>query len=160
MFETECAPFQYFVHQGGDSPQPGHSLPFVRLSYAQPVFVVRRRWSAAHSDASRGRRARRPSHLFSIGIQGVLEEVATHLEDGEQLCAFLDDVYLLCEPARVEPLYEVLEEAMMRIAGIRLRQGKTRAWNKAGVVPNDIMNVGAEAWQPEGIIVFGDSNWK
>ena len=49
--------------------------------------------------------------LFSIGIQGVLEEVATHLEDGEQLCAFLDDVYLLCEPARVEPLYKVLEEA-------------------------------------------------
>ena len=40
--------------------------------------------------------------LFSIGIQGVLEEVATHLEDGEQLCAFLDDVYLLCESARVE----------------------------------------------------------
>ena len=30
--------------------------------------------------------------LFAIGIQGVLEEVATHLTDGEQLCAFLDDV--------------------------------------------------------------------
>ena len=43
--------------------------------------------------------------LFAIGIQGVLEEVATHLVDGEQLCAFLDDVYLLCEPERVEPLY-------------------------------------------------------
>ena len=54
--------------------------------------------------------------LFSIGIQGVLEEVATDLEDGEQLCAFLDDVYLLCKPARVEHLYMVLEEAMMRTA--------------------------------------------
>ena len=56
--------------------------------------------------------------LFSIGIQGVLGEVATHLVDGEQLCAFLDDVYLLFGPARVEPLYKVLEEAMLRIVGI------------------------------------------
>ena len=92
---------------------------------------------------------------FQSGIQGVLEEVATHLEDVEQICAFLDDVYLLCKPARVEPLYKVLEEAMMRIAGIRLHQGKTRALNKAGVVPDDIMNVGAEAWQLEGDHCFG-----
>ena len=63
--------------------------------------------------------------LFSIGIQGVLEEVATHLEDGEHICAFLYDVHLLCKPARVEPLCKVLEETMMRIAGVRLHQGKT-----------------------------------
>ena len=93
--------------------------------------------------------------LFLIGIQGVLEEVATQLEDGEQLCAFLDDVYLLCQPARVEPLFKVLEEAMMRIAGIRLHQGKTLAWNKAGVMPDNIMDIGAEVWQPEGITVLG-----
>ena len=55
----------------------------------------------------------------------------------------------------MEPLYKVLEEAMLRIAGIRLHQGKTRTWNKAGVVPNDIRNVGVEAWQPEGITVLG-----
>ena len=57
-------------------------------------------------------------------------------------------------PARVEPLYKVLEEAIMRIA-VRVHQGKTRAWNKAGVVPDDITNVGAEAWQPQGITVLG-----
>ena len=72
-------------------------VPFVRLSYAQPSQCS---WfdedGAAHTDPSRGR-ARRPSHAtsLSIGIQGVLEEVATHLEDGEQFCAFLDDVCLL-----------------------------------------------------------------
>ena len=32
--------------------------------------------------------------LFSIGIQGALEEVSTLLEVGEHLCAFLDDVYV------------------------------------------------------------------
>ena len=44
---------------------------------------------------------------------------------------------------------------MLRIAGVRLHQGKTRTWNKAGVVLNDIRNVGVEAWQPEGITVLG-----
>ena len=43
----------------------------------------------------------------------------------------------------------------MRIAGIRLHQGKTRAWNKAGVMPDNIMDIGAEVWQPEGITVLG-----
>ena len=37
--------------------------------------------------------------LFSIGIQGALEEVS---DPGEQLCAFLDDIYALCQPRRVE----------------------------------------------------------
>ena len=36
--------------------------------------------------------------LFSIAIHAALEEVVSHLEDGEQLCAFLDDVYVLCLP--------------------------------------------------------------
>ena len=133
-------------------------LPFVRLSYAQPSQYswydedgVRR--TVTQAEGGEQGDPLMPL-LLSIGIHGVLEEVATHLEDGEQLCAFLDDVYLLCEPARVEPLYKVLEEAMMRIAGIRLHQGQTRAWNKAGVVPNDILNVGAEAWQLEGITVL------
>ena len=46
--------------------------------------------------------------LFAIGIQGVLEEVAIHLVDGEHMCAFLDDVYLFCQPARVEALCKML----------------------------------------------------
>ena len=33
--------------------------------------------------------------LFSMGIKGALEEVAASLLPGEQLCAFLDDVYLV-----------------------------------------------------------------
>ena len=93
--------------------------------------------------------------LFSVGIQGVPEDVATHSVDGEQLCAFLDDVYLLSGPARVEPLHKVFEETMLRIAGIRLHQGKTRVGNSAGVVPDNIAEVGQEAWQPDGITVLG-----
>ena len=63
--------------------------------------------------------------LFAIGIQGALEEVSGSLEDGELLCAFLDDVYLLCAPERVRFLFDLLAEALMRHAGIQLHQGKT-----------------------------------
>ena len=76
--------------------------------------------------------------VFSIGIQGALEEVAESLRCGEQLCAFLDDVYLLCEPSRVKALYTWLSEALTRTTGIQLRQGKTRAWNNAGIIPDNI----------------------
>ena len=68
---------------------------------------------------------------LSIGIQGALEEVAAELLPGEQLSAFLDDVYLLCDPSRLKVLYELLEEALSRVAGIQLHQGKTRVWNRA-----------------------------
>ena len=63
--------------------------------------------------------------LFSIGIQGALEEVSTLLHAGEQLCAFLDDVYIVCQPDRVRFLHDQLGEALFRVAGIRLHEGKT-----------------------------------
>ena len=50
--------------------------------------------------------------LFSIGIQGALEEVARSLEPGEQLCAFLDDVYLLCQPSRVNIVHGVVRRVV------------------------------------------------
>ena len=54
-------------------------LPFVRLSYG--------RLSTQAEGGEQGEPLM--PLLFSIGIQGALEEVATHLVDGEQLCAFL-----------------------------------------------------------------------
>ena len=93
--------------------------------------------------------------LFSIGIQQALEEVAAALVPGEQLSAFLDDVYLLCQPARVKPLFKLLERALLRCAGIELHQGKTKTWNRAGVVPDNIGEVRDDAWHPEGITMLG-----
>ena len=46
--------------------------------------------------------------------------------------AFLDHVYLLCPPARVQPLFKVLSEVLLRHAGILFHQGKTKTWNKVG----------------------------
>ena len=57
--------------------------------------------------------------LFSIGIQGALEEAAPA---GEQLCAFLDNIYVLCQPHRVKTIYDDLARCLVRVAGIRLHQ--------------------------------------
>ena len=104
-------------------------LPFVRLSDAQHSQYSWYDDEAERRTVTQVEGGEQPDPLmpllFSIGNQGVLEEVATHLEDGEQSCAFLDDVYLLCEPARVEPLDKVLEKPIMRIVGVRLHQGET-----------------------------------
>ena len=81
--------------------------------------------------------------LFSIGIQGALEEVAIALLPSEQLC----DVHLLCEPSRVKELYVLLADALI--------QGKTRAWNRGGIPLDNIADLGPEVWQSEGITELG-----
>ena len=55
--------------------------------------------------------------LFSIGIHGALEEAASSMEHGEQLCAFLDDICVLCAPHRVVALFKQLSESLERVAG-------------------------------------------
>ena len=93
--------------------------------------------------------------LFSIGIQGALEEVADAMRPDEQICAFLDDVYIVCQPERVRVLFDLLAESLFRVAGIRIHDGKTRVWNASGTVPDNVEELGPAVWQPRGITVLG-----
>ena len=52
-------------------------------------------------------------------------------------------------------MHSLLEAAFWSVAGIRLHQGKTRAWNRGSIVPEDIEEISPEAWQPAGIKVLG-----
>ena len=72
-------------------------LTFVRMSYANPSSY---QWFTDDGECrtviqAEGGEQGNPLMplLFSVGIQGALEEVATSLFPGEQLCAFLGDVY-------------------------------------------------------------------
>ena len=40
-------------------------------------------------------------------------------------------------------------------AGIQLLAGKTRIWNRAGIRPPDIDDLGEEVWSPEEVKVLG-----
>ena len=134
-------------------------LPFVLLSYSEPSKYD---W---HDDEGRRRTVTQAEGgeqgdplmplLFSIGIQSALEEVSQSLLVGERLCAFLDDLYLLCEPGRVRHLYDLVAESLFRHAGIQRHQGKTRFWNRSGTVPDNVDSLGEEVWRTDGNKVPG-----
>ena len=81
--------------------------------------------------------------LFSLGQHDALEAVKAELLPTEKLCAFLDDVYVVCRPERVSAVYAVVERCLFEHTGIRLNAGKTKVYNKGGVKPN-----GVDALQP------------
>ena len=112
-------------------------LPFVRLGFANPSGYAwwdgeGQKRTVVQAEGGEQGDPLMPL-LFSVGIQGAL--VAT-LEHGEQICAFLDDVYVLCRPERVKAVHATLAECLFRVAGIRVSQGKTRVWNRGGVPPS------------------------
>ena len=67
--------------------------------------------------------------MFSLGQHPALEAVTRQLRAGELLFAFLDDVYVVCSPARVGVIHTLLENALWGHAG------KTKVWNRAGIRP-------------------------
>ena len=91
-------------------------LPFVRLSYASPSTYSwwddeGQRRTVVQAEGGEQGDPLMPL-LFAIGIQAALEEVRTTLQPGEQLCAFLDDVYALSDLDRVKPIHDTLAECL------------------------------------------------
>ena len=69
----------------------------------------------------------------------------------ELLFAFLNDVYVVSNPDRTRPLYDLLGEKLAH-AGIRLHAGKTRMWNKASERPPNIDDQkGSRYWGPQWV---------
>ena len=93
--------------------------------------------------------------LFSLAIHDSLVEANRGMQPGEHLFAFLDDVYVVSPPGRTRPMYNALGEKMEAGAGIRLHAGKTKVWNRASMCPPDVVDLGAEVWNPEGIKILG-----
>ncbi len=98
--------------------------------------------------------------LFALAQHPALQEIQRHLQAGEALFAFLDDIYILCEPDRVSILFELAREAPFRYAHIEINMGKTRVWNAAGVEP---LGARAMGWvgdhslpdERQGLVVLG-----
>ncbi len=136
-------------------------LPFVRLSYASPTRYVWTNDAGEDKFVDQGEGGEQGDPLmpllFALGIHDALHEVAQRLRPGEDISAFLDDVYVLCSPDRVRDIYDMLSEALQRVAGIELHNGKTKVWNRAGREPPRLEGLGGEegAWCPNGLILLG-----
>ena len=114
------------------------------------IMLARRFRKKVDIHPSRRAGSRRPVMplLFSIGIQGAVEQVSRSLKAGGHLCGFFD-VHLVCEPDRVRFLYDKLAEALSTVAGIRLHQGKTRVWNTISQCPTADLAI-CGAWMALG----------
>ena len=134
-------------------------LPFVLMSYGQPSEY---RWVDRNGESRSVRQAEGGEQgdplmpaLFSLGIHNALEAVNEKLDEGEFLFAFLDDVYAVAMPDRIRTIFDLLAEELRVRSGISLHLGKTRTWNKAGIEPKGMSELGNDIWSPEGIRILG-----
>ena len=96
--------------------------------------------------------------LFNLAIHNALVEVKREMRVGEELFAFLDDVYILSSLARTRFLYHLVGEKLLSMSWIQLHTGKTRCWNRMGQPPPDMEVLGPEVWSPEGSR-FSERRW-
>ena len=122
-----------------DKPELQPLLPYARQFYAAPSSYT---WYDGSGTAHEVRQAEGGEQgdplmpaLFSLAIQPALHRVQGLLRDGEAIFAFLDDVYIVALPERVQQLHDAIAEAMWAHARVQLNAGKTRLWNAAGEEP-------------------------
>ena len=104
-------------------PEANRCIPFVRMFYAQPSAYI---W---HDNAGAARTILQAEGgeqgdplmpaLFSLGQRAALQRAQQELQEGEHLFAFLDDVYVLSQPARIRPIYDLLAHHLHAHARIR-----------------------------------------
>ena len=134
-------------------------LPFLILSYGSKSEYLWEDEDGNISHVEQGESGEQGDplmpYLFSLGIHDALAQVAKNFKADEHIFGFLDDVYVVSEPDRTEAIFQVLARELHSKAGIQLHLGKTRVWNKDGVLPAGVATLGAEVWSPDGIVVLG-----
>ena len=73
---------------------------------------------------------------------------------GEHVMAFLDDIYSVCRPERLEEAHTTVDEQLATHAHIHVYHGKTQVWNRGGVEPSGIeeMTRAARVLKPEAVV--------
>ena len=133
----------------GVSRVPGGSacLPFARQFFAAPSRFV---W---HDAAGRPRAINQaedgeqgdplmPAH-YALGQHPALVELQRHLRPADLVFAYLDDIYVIVPSARARVVFDLLSQHLFRHARVEIHQGKTRAWNAAGLEPPGIRELGS-----------------
>ena len=150
-----------------DTPEANRCLPYVRLWYATESEYVWHDAQGQHHTVIQGEGGEQGDPLmpalFSLGQQPALRAVQAQLLPGETLYAYLDDIYVVVQPHRVRPVYDLLAHHLETHARIRLNQGKTRVWNRGGLQPPDTDTLGPETWvgnrnlpaEQQGLTVLG-----
>ena len=114
-------------------------LPFVRMFCSQPSSYLFDDEVGETNTIHQGEGGEQGDALmpllFSLGQQRALRAIAGQLKDGERLFAFLDDLFVSCQPARVAEIHRVMRIELWTHSKISIHHGKTKLWNKAGILP-------------------------
>ena len=124
------------------NPDTAPLLPMLRGLYGTPSTYL---WYDQHSnphtvlqgDGGEQGDPLMPA-MFSLALHTALTSISPHLQPGETLLAYLDDLYVVSPPHRTVPIFNLLQANLDAHAGISLHLGKTRVWNAAGEEPTDI----------------------
>ena len=104
-------------------------LPFVLQFFSERSEYLweERHWR--HSSHTKGRGGEQGDALmpllFSLGPHSVLQFLQSFLFPGEQLFAYLDDLYVVSSPNRVGAIFTRLESDLESHARIKVHQEKT-----------------------------------
>ena len=114
-------------------------LPFVLQFYSDPSQYL---WTddcgdthVIHQGEGREQGDALMPMLYALGQHGALLSLQDFLLPDEHLFAYLDDMYVVCLPDRVGPIFKHLQEALEQYARIQVHLGKTQVWNRGGHVP-------------------------
>ena len=117
-------------------------LPFVRMFYSQPSSYLFDDEAGETHTVQQGEGGEQGDALmpllFSLGQQRTLRAIAGELQAGERFFAFLDDLYVSCQPARIAAIHRLMRVELWRHSKISVHHGKTKLWKRAGVLPSGV----------------------
>ena len=91
-------------------------LPFVRLAYGQPSVYIWQDDDGQTHEVHQGEGGEQGDplmpHLYALGQHPALEDVRGQLRPVEAIFAYLDDVYVLCQPDRATEVFNLLTTAL------------------------------------------------
>ena len=139
-------------------------LPFVRAFYGKPSTYI---WEDDVGDVhqiAQGEGGEQGDPLmpllFCIGQHPALAAVAKELCEGEKLFAYLDDLYIICQPDWVGEVHALLQQHLWHYTHTSLHSGKTKVWNRSGAEPAGCSESQrhAEVATPGAIVWRGDTS--
>ena len=129
--------------------------------YGQPSQYIWEddEWSLPHHSPRRRGRARRPPHAGTVFFGCALQAVQDTLRPTEYLLAFLDDIHLVTDPARVATVHRELGLQWTH-ARISLHTWKTQIWNRSGQCPPGCEGIfeAARVSDPDAVVWKGDQS--
>ena len=124
------------------NPDLAPLLPFARMAYGRMSTYV---WYDDEGTCHEVQQAEGGEQgdplmpaLFALGQHPALRAASAQLRHDEELLAYLDDLYVVCDPQRARTVFEIIKTALAEHAGIDVNLGKCRIYNHGGVATEEV----------------------